>query len=320
MRINYLSYGIINTGGFYHEKCLFDTLTSYYGNEAELKLIRKNKLYKHFFDYIKLLVFGFVNSNAKINLVVSRIAFSAILRNLFTQNEVWVVLHNFDNSDAKSKLMKIYYAFLFKILRRVKHNRFKIIVVADYWVTYFNKTLGLKNVHIFPNFLDLEKYSHYSKEPNSKKIHLGQFSTKNDKAIFELAEKLTKQNYDCFFTTLNKNEILKTTNYSILYFGAFEAYLQAIADCKCTLALTNINEGWNRVAHESILLKTPVIGYNKGGLGNLLTDSNSNIISSTDEVFKIIIDNNFSVIDSDFIEKYSTINAKKYLMEICKSL
>jgi hypothetical protein len=35
----------------------------------------------------------------------------------------------------------------------------------------------------------------------------------------------------------------------------------------CTVCLIKVNEGWNRLAHESILIGTPVFGYGNGGLG-----------------------------------------------------
>ena len=40
--------------------------------------------------------------------------------------------------------------------------------------------------------------------------------------------------------------------------------------CDVILALSNYNEGWNRIAAESMFLKKPVIGTSKGGLGELL--------------------------------------------------
>ncbi|MFI5222259.1 MAG: glycosyltransferase, partial [Bacteroidia bacterium] len=85
-----------------------------------------------------------------------------------------------------------------------------------------------------------------------------------------------------------------------------------------TLAFTGINEGWNRIAHESILAGTDVIGVDSGGLGDLLKESGSMIANSAEEFANQIFENKRSKINEDFIEKYDETNAGKFLESIVK--
>ena len=50
----------------------------------------------------------------------------------------------------------------------------------------------------------------------------------------------------------------------------YEKYIQLLYVSDVTVILSKLNEGWNRVAHESVLCGTPVIGNGVGGLGELL--------------------------------------------------
>ncbi len=319
MRIHYISYGVVKTGGYLHEKQLFDSLCQFYSKTQNIqaKEIRKIKYYTTFFGYLKLMNLGFGKSNADINIVTARTALSAIMRNWFTTKQVWIVLHNFDANDGKSKRMKRYYNYLFKILIKAKHNRFKIITVAPFWKTFFKEDIGLPNVHYFPNLFDIETYLPYQNLGKKKQIHCGQWSSKNDEAIFDLMPKLKALGYYCYFSTLHKKEAKISPNYDILYFENFSAYLTAIAQSQYTFALIKINEGWNRVAHESILVNTPVIGYNKGGLGNLLKESNNQIVNTIEEVLTIIDNNQSTILNPNFANKYAISEAEIYLTPIC---
>lgn len=320
MRIHYISYGIVKTGGYLHEKQLFKTLCQYFSKTQNVqgKENREQQYFTSFWGYIKLLYFGFSKSNADINIVTARTALSAIVRNWFTIKQVWIVLHNYDENDGKSERMKNYYNFLFKILKKAKHTRFKIITVAPYWELFFKEKAGLPNVFYFPNLFDINAYSIYQNIPKKKQIHCGQWSSKNDGEIFALTHQLKALGYHCYFSTLHQYEVKQTIDFEVRYFEKHSEYLNTMAQCQYTLALIKINEGWNRIAHESILVNTPVIGYNKGGLGNLLQESNSIIAANIDEVLAQITQSKQFDINQNFIAKYHLINAEKFIIPICK--
>src|SRR6476620_6388121 len=148
MRINYLSYGVVETGGYRHEKYLFDSLCALVSEKETVdgRLLRKNKLFATWSSYIELLWWSWRNSTGDINIVGGRTALSGLLRNILGKREVWIVLHNFDESDGKSKLLKWYFNVLFYWLKNKRSKRFKIIAVAPFWVDYFKKKINSGNV------------------------------------------------------------------------------------------------------------------------------------------------------------------------------
>ncbi len=263
------------------------------------------------------MLWAFIQSSGDINIVTARTGVSAILRNLFNKKQVWIVLHNYDANDHKSISLKWYYQLLFFLLRKQSSERIKTVVVASYWKRFFEKEIGLPNVFIFPNLFDTLAYEKYQSKHKNNWVHLGQFSSKNDAGIFPLAEKLSAAGYYCYFSTLNQSEAQESKYYDILYFPKFNEYLEHVSRSICTLALSRINEGWNRVAHESMLLGTPVIGYNAGGLGDLLKESKSMVVNSVDEVYECITQNLFVQPSSSFTEKYDLKNFAKYTIQIC---
>jgi len=322
MQINYISYGVVKTGGYRHEKCLFDALCEYKSRNTEVKgqLIRRERLFETLFGYIDLMLWSFLKSNADINIVTARTGLSAILRNLFTKKEVWIVLHNYDENDGKSVRMRTYFKCLFSTLRRLQNKRFKIIVVAPFWAEYFKTKQCLKYTYLFPNLFDVKSYESYRKVKKERLVFFGQWSTKNDFSILQLANRLSQKKYHCYFATLDISQVKSYDgNFEIVYFPTHASYLENMSKAHCTLALTSINEGWNRIAHESLLVNTPVIGFKRGGLGDLLKESNSVIVNSIEEAYNCIEGGVWVLPDQDFFERYDLSNTSNYLEIVCSN-
>jgi hypothetical protein len=94
-----------------------------------------------------------------------------------------------------------------------------------------------------------------------------------------------------------------------------------MAAAQWTLALSNYQEGWNRTAHESILVGTPVIGYANGGLSDLLQLSHSKIVKSPNEAFRLICQNvHDDSSKATFIEQFHTNKCNQYLQPILQFL
>lgn len=322
MRIHYISYGEVKTGGYRHEKCLYDTLCALKSESTQVngQLIRRNRLFKSLMGYLDLILWSYFKSNADINIVTARTALSAVLRNWFTQNEVWIVLHNFDENDGKSARMVTYYSLLFKWLKKARHQRFKIITGAPYWVQYFKDEQGLDNVFLFPNFFDLKVYEPFRKNKKDRWVFMGQWSTKNDIQLIALSKRLSQLGYYCYFSTLNAREVKDFNgSYEIISFDTHENFLEQMSRATCTLALIRVNEGWNRIAHESLLVNTPVIGFKRGGLGDLLKESHSVIVNSIEEAYNCIEGGVWVLPDDNFVEKYDIKNTTIYLKEVCNN-
>ncbi len=313
--IKYISYGKYETGGYKHELFFAEQLQQFLNQKGEhvtLEIDRKNRFYTNPFAYIKLFLLG-LTANANYNIVVARVALFAVLRNAFNKKKVYIVLHYFDKNDGKSFWLNLYYQALFFVLKNTKNKNISIVTVAPFWVQYFKeKTKNNIPVFLFPNFFDGEYYSDFIAVNKKKQIHLGQWSFKNHADVFEIAKHLTEQGYYCYFSTNFKDFASKTSTYEVVYFDKFENYLTQMALSEFTLALTGINEGWNRVAHESILVGTPVIAYAKAGLLDLVNESKSIAANNMEEVLQAIENKNVQA-NLHLLAHYDIKNAADYL-------
>jgi hypothetical protein len=190
----------------------------------------------------------------------------------------------------------------------------KVIAVANFWVDYFSKKITHTNqVHLFPNLFDTPFYAQFRAKEKKKRIHLGQYLWKNDPAIFALAARLNNAGYDCYFSTNDRAAAARTGTYAVVWFEKFDNYLRHMAESEYTLALTNVNEGWNRVAHESILVGTTVVGYDRGGLGELLKLSGSVIVKDAEEAFNAITGNAHPAVRPEFITSFDAARADHFI-------
>lgn len=347
--IKYISYGKYETGGYKHELFFAEQLHQFLNQKGEhvtLEIDRKNRFYTNTFAYVKLFLLG-LTANVNYNIVVARVALFAVFRNAFTQNKVYILLHNFDKNDGKSFWLNLYYEALFLVLKNTKNKNISIVTVAPFWVQYFKeKTKNNIPVFHFPNFFDGAFYEKFlqnhklvehknsqferSREQSNnvstpldmtkrkkKQIHLGQWSFKNHADVFEIAKQLTNQGFYCYFSTNFKDFASKTSTYEVVYFDQFENYLSQMALSEFTLALTEINEGWNRVAHESILVGTPVIAYAKAGLLDLINESESIAANNVEEVLQAIENKNVQA-NPSLLAHYDVKNVIDYLNKILK--
>lgn len=315
--IKYLSHGAYKTGGTIYEQLFTEKLAEQLNKaniETEVQPLHKQGIFRGF-QNIGLFFSGF-RASGDINVVVFRLALAAMIRNLFNKKVVMAVIHNYDRADYKSLLLRIYSWKFFLLLKLFHPSRFAIITVAPYWQEHFSKRFSHTNVFLYPNLFDNNYYKQFSALPKKKKIHLGQYSPKNDPAIFNLAERLTTEGYECYFTSLRPEEALVTPTYSIKY-STFEDYLKEMAESEYTLALTGINEGWNRIAHESLLVNTPIIGYARGGLGNLLFGSGAIVVHNVVEAFDAITKREkSSKRNEDFIDHFDISKSGEYLQNL----
>ena len=70
----------------------------------------------------------------------------------------------------------------------------------------------------------------------------------------------------------------------------FPGYSSLLHFCSVTLLLPGFSEGWSRIAHESLICGTPVIGNGKGGMRELLEKTHQVICSQNrpGEILRLI--------------------------------
>ena len=152
-----------------------------------------------------------------------------------------------------------------------------IVVVSNYW-KQFLENKGFNNIRLIYNSFDMSKYriskteiekfiKKYNLSKRKKLIYLGP-ATGGFKGIKESYERLKNSNYQfCATGRKNSDGIIKVLNLG------YREYIMLLNCADLVLSLSKFKEGWNRVAHEALLVHTPVIGSGTGGMKELLEDS-----------------------------------------------
>lgn len=321
MRIIYLSHGANETGGYLHEQLLAAAIAADIKNcDLCVDEIRFRKNYRGIFGWIQLFFQGFFAAKGDIIITVARLAWPVYLRNIFTKSRILVVLHNYAPGDGKPRF---YYTLLNSFLKIAarKKKRMGVVVVANFWKQYFLETLKYTgNIFHFPNLFETAKYYFFRDivQKKSKLIHLGQYSAKIDrKAYLLLVHALQEKGFSCYFSDNSGADI---SDLPVTFFQNREAYLKQMALSSCTVILNKLDEGWNRVAHESMLVGTPVIAFPGGGLEELVRLGNGSLVQTVEEAAAMIENGNFSAIDYAALESLDAKHAPNFVQPLIKFL
>ena len=286
IRLQYISHGEKETGGYAHEKTLFETLAKALDMGAGYcGEIRFRRRFKGLFGWVRLgfSAFKAADPNATI-ITVARLAWPVFLKQLFGRGKMLVVVHNWDPRDGKPRS---YYRMLaaFLKLARSRPDKLAVIVPATYWKNHLNSLFGVSPI-VFPNLFSEAPYAFFKEiaRKNPKLIHLGQYSDKIDKKKYLVLCHILKHHGFVYY--FSSNSPISNTDFPISFFETREAYLKQMSNCYASVFLNKINEGWNRVAHESLLVGTPVIVSSGGGieelantLGGCVMDDPSKIVA-----------------------------------------
>ena len=315
--IKYLSNGPKNTGGFFHERFWFEQIQQYYtdqGHKVNADAERPTHYHSGLWTKCQWFWHLFKVSDADITIVPGRCALPVLLRNLFTKRRVLVVLHSLNSTSLhKNKTLAFYYSFIFRLIKM--RSNFFLVTVAEYWQTYFceKKRIPSKRVLLLPNLFEAERYLEFKSAKKKLNIHLGMWSTKLDKVLYDIASRLSHRGYYCFFTTPEDIMSMGAYGYDIIYCPTINEYKTRVANALFTISIPAVPEGWSRVAHESFLLGTPVIGYNNAGLGELLHEAGGYIANNTDEVLQIIESKCEWKLSQTFVQKFHAERARQFL-------
>ena len=200
---------------------------------------------------------------------------SFCFRNL-SSNSI-VIFHHFDIKEHGAKKFKTFNA-LQKYVKRNDESK-KVVTVSKYWENYLTQTHNLKNVKTIYNSFDIKKYE---KVDMDKVSFLKKYNLDSKPIIYIGKNSISKTLF-----TYNNLKQLKG-KYNIITSGLtkefdgpihlqldYNDYINLLNFADITILLTNFKEGWNRIAHESIISKTPVISLiDSGGFDELMQMTN----------------------------------------------
>jgi len=283
-KIQYISHGACETGGYAHEKFFAASLSEAVNGSAEgFTEIRFRSNFKGLFRWFLLALKAFMAADRNaIVITVARLAWPVRFKQFLGTGKTLLVLHNYDPADGKPRL---YFRLLDGFLQHAakKTSKIQLVVVARYWQHFFHERFGLHPV-LFPNFFDAKTMEiiRFSVRKNPKMVHFGMYSDKIDLKKYLVLYHLLKENgFVCYFSSPRP---VFSPNLPVSIFENRGDYLKQVAGSVATIILNKINEGWNRVAHESVLLGTPVIASPGGGLEELVRLAGGVVSDHPDEI------------------------------------
>ena len=260
-------------GGNYYEIEAINTLESSYKLKFENLALRKKN--ESIFKYFRRLS-QFRTSGSIVIKSPMAIAFSKNNKNIVNIG----IIHHIDKPTSLKNL--IYNQLIIKKSRDLDY----IVTVSEYWKKKLN-SYGCHNVRVIHNSYDVNTYNIKQSEamevlkkykiPTDKPIiYIG--NALKEKGAIQVYNALKNQNYTLIMTG-NSNQL--DIPVRCIYFDEkdYRKFLKA-TDLVITMSL--MNEGWNRIAHEAMLVGTPVIGNGSGGMSDLLVNGDQTIIRNHD--------------------------------------
>jgi len=157
-----------------------------------------------------------------------------------------------------------------------------VVVLGEYWRAFF-ASFPFKNIAVLYTPFDLRVTSESLGDRINVRRELG-LPTDGRKLIY--VGGVTKaKGADRIYDALGKNEQYflvgsgeKEPEIPIhCITGDYQTYLKLLFACDVSLCVSRLPEGWNRIAHESLLMSTPVIGTGIAGSGELLVGAGQHL-------------------------------------------
>lgn len=196
------------------------------------------------------------------------------------------MIHHIDYHRMRSSLRHRLYL---RNLERRMLGAGRIVVVSEYWKKYIEGKGG-RDVRVIHNSFDVSEFEsvreevndfrlRYGLDGNRPLIYLGMASVdKGFDRVMKLVEGLPFQ-----FLATGEWQGALPSNIQVHRLSRKD-YLQMLSSADATLTMPSIPEGWSRVAHESLLSLTPVVGIESGGMTALLEHSGQIILRKESEL------------------------------------
>lgn len=151
-----------------------------------------------------------------------------------------------------------------------------LVVVGEFWRSFFAK-YDFKRIEVIYNSFDLDLFASLSSRQNHDSARQ-QIGLPSGKSMVYIGQPQKAKGADRIFSALKKRDDLfligsgrKHIDLPIHHFsGNYEDYLKMLGLSDVALSMSRMYEGWNRTAHEAMLMGTPVIGNAIGNSGELL--------------------------------------------------
>lgn len=192
-----------------------------------------------------------------------------------------VVAYHYDTAYCHP-LVKAHHYMTLRSLIGNKNKVSKLVVISKYWREYFHE-LGFKNIETIYCGFDKNEFVADSQimenllskiNPGDKKIvYIG--NSQKKKGADKAYEALKDRKDILLVTSGNKDVDLPCLNLDLNR----KEYLAFLKISDVVVTFSQFKEGWNRVAHEAMMMGVPVIGSGMGGMGELLSGGGQKIVT-----------------------------------------
>ena len=248
-------------------------------------IIKSKKFLSVIYSFFKsLIIFNFF-SNKNHLLTLQTIPFL----NLRKKNIL--IVHHIDLS-YDSFSMRIYYKICLTILKVMRNFISEIVVVSSYWEDYMKK-MGFSNVTKIYNSFELSEFKFSEVEID---VFKNKHKLNTNKPIVYVGNLRAKKGAENVYNVLKDKKYIfvgsGSSTYHIDGIRCFDLnyrdYLLLLKSSDLVILMSEFEEGWNRTAHEAILLDKKVVGSGRGGMKELLMKTNNTICINIKQLNKIV--------------------------------
>ncbi len=245
---------------------------------------------------------------------------ATVIRNLdgcffMKKSQKNIVVFHHHHPVKSNKLIALYQKFVYWNFLK-KFSKFdKVVVVSRYWQKHFEE-LGYFNTELIYNPFDINLYR--KRRDNTFNDFLMKYSLDPHKPIVYIGNPQIEKGADIAYEALKDLDIqmvstgIKHIDLPVIHLElSFDEYITLLQISTISVLMSRINEGWNRVALESILCGTPVVGSGKGGMKELLVGAKQYICEEPKKLREIVVE----VLKKPVVDEYSMEYAYSFSLE-----
>ncbi|MDQ3049245.1 MAG: glycosyltransferase family 4 protein [Bacteroidota bacterium] len=206
--------------------------------------------------------------------------FPLLFGKLSNKTKSVAMIHHIDEHAVKNSLS---HQWFFRQLKKRLPETDLVITVSTYWKDYLSG-IGCSNVKVIYNSFDLQQYQIAAERIATFKnrhgftnglpiLYIGNAS--RQKGVYETYNALKNSPYQLVMSGSENNAGDLPVKFLSL---DRENYITLLHAADAVITMSKLIEGWNRVAHEALLCKTPVIGSGTGGMRELLEGAGQMIV------------------------------------------
>lgn len=308
-----------NRGGAIYEEEVRQVLEP----EYNLDILELNPVKNKIFYFDKLKYYYQIKSykpNKKYEVLITNKAgvYAGILKRDFTKKIL--ILHHFFNEENSYPLIN---KFLKDRLLSNLNQFDLLVVVSEYWKNYFSEYVNINKIHTIYNSFDVDKINLIKNSFNNEDFKR-KYNIPANKIIVYAGNALKIKGYLNVISQLNKDNFFvitsgntdKNITHNHLHLKLnYNEYIQLLSSANVTILLSKFQEGWSRIAHESLICGTSVIGTNVAGMGELLQNAKQTMWKEGDNLIELV---NQSLKDTEHI-KYAKNYASQYNLDYFKN-